>query len=322
MKKPLYLLVFLSVVSLALLGLVPFVGLTEITNDVVREQILFDIRLPRALFAFVAGSGLALCGMVFQAMFHNPLATPFTLGVASGASFGAAVTVFLGLSFSLLGFDAVTVGSFLGALLAISFVYGISQFRYGFSSETLLLTGVATSFFFSSLILFTQYLSNINDSFRIMRWLMGSLSVTGYQQLMQLLPIVTVSSAIIIWLSRELNLLMAGDDIAISRGVAVKRVRYLLFLTTSLCVGGIVALCGPIGFVGMMVPHICRLIIGTDHRWLIPATLMFGGGFLILCDTVARIVIAPAELPVGVITTLLGGPFFLWLLVRSRKPAT
>ncbi len=322
MKKPLYLLVFLSVVSLALLGLAPFVGLTEITNDVVREQILFDIRLPRALFAFVAGSGLALCGMVFQAMFHNPLATPFTLGVASGASFGAAVTVFLGLSFSLLGFDAVTVGSFLGALLAISFVYGISQFRYGFSSETLLLTGVATSFFFSSLILFTQYLSNINDSFRIMRWLMGSLSVTGYQQLMQLLPIVTVSSAIIIWLSRELNLLMAGDDIAISRGVEVKRVRYLLFLTTSLCVGGIVALCGPIGFVGMMVPHICRLIIGTDHRWLIPATLMFGGGFLILCDTVARIVIAPAELPVGVITTLLGGPFFLWLLVRSRKPAT
>lgn len=322
MKKPFYLLILLSVVSLVLLGLAPFVGLTDITNDAVREQILFDIRLPRVLFAFVAGSGLALCGMVFQAMFHNPLATPFTLGVASGASFGAAVVVFLGLSFSLLGFDAVTMGAFLGALLAISFVYGISQFRYGFSGETLLLTGVATSFFFSSLILFTQYLSNINDSFRIMRWLMGSLSVTGYQQLMQLLPIVAISSAIIIWLSRELNLLMAGDDIAISRGVAVKRVRYLLFFTTSLCVGGIVALCGPIGFVGMMVPHICRLIIGTDHRWLIPATLMFGGGFLILCDTVARLVIAPAELPVGVITTLLGGPFFLWLLVRSRKPVT
>jgi len=322
MKKPLYLLALLSLMSLALLGLAPFVGLTDIVNDAVREQILFDIRLPRTLFAFVAGSGLALCGMVFQAMFHNPLATPFTLGVASGASFGAAVTVFLGLSFSLLGFDAVTLGAFIGALLAISFVYGISQFRYGFSGETLLLTGVATSFFFSSLILFTQYLSNINDSFRIMRWLMGSLSITGYQQLMQLLPIVTLSSAIIIWLSRELNLLMAGDDIAISRGVAVKRVRYLLFFTTSLCVGGIVALCGPIGFVGMMVPHICRLIIGTDHRWLIPATLMFGGGFLILCDTVARLVIAPAELPVGVITTLLGGPFFLWLLVRSRRPAT
>lgn len=322
MKKPFYILTLLSIISLTLLGLAPFIGLTDIVNQAVRQQILFDIRLPRTLFAFVAGSGLALCGMVFQAMFHNPLATPFTLGVASGASFGAAVTVFLGLSFSLLGFDAVTLGAFIGSLLAISFVYGISQFRYGFSGETLLLTGVATSFFFSSLILFTQYLSNINDSFRIMRWLMGSLSVSGYQQLMQLLPIVALSSVIIIWLSRELNLLMAGDDIAISRGVAVKRVRYLLFFTTSFCVGGIVALCGPIGFVGMMVPHICRLLIGTDHRWLTPATLMFGGGFLILCDTVARLVIAPAELPVGVITTLLGGPFFLWILVRSRRPST
>ncbi len=314
-------LILLSVVSLLILLLAPFAGLGDIADQTIREQILYDIRLPRALFAFVAGCGLALCGMVFQAMFHNPLATPFTLGVASGASFGAALTVFLGLNVSLLGFDAITLGAFIGALAAISFVYGISQLRYSFSSETLLLTGVATSFFFSSLILFTQYLSNINDSFRIMRWLMGGLSITGYQSLIQLLPIVMLSVAIMIWLSRELNLLMAGDEIAISRGVAVKRVRYLLFITTSLCVGAIVALCGPIGFVGMMVPHICRLIIGTDHRWLIPATLMFGGGFLILCDTVARLIITPAELPVGVITTLLGGPFFLWLLVRSRRQA-
>lgn len=314
-------LILLSVVSLLILLLAPFAGLGDIADQTIREQILYDIRLPRALFAFVAGCGLALCGMVFQAMFHNPLATPFTLGVASGASFGAALTVFLGLNVSLLGFDAITLGAFIGALAAISFVYGISQLRYSFSSETLLLTGVATSFFFSSLILFTQYLSNINDSFRIMRWLMGGLSITGYQSLIQLLPIVMLSVAIMIWLSRELNLLMAGDEIAISRGVAVKRVRYLLFFTTSLCVGAIVALCGPIGFVGMMVPHICRLIIGTDHRWLIPATLMFGGGFLILCDTVARLIITPAELPVGVITTLLGGPFFIWLLVRSRRQA-
>lgn len=304
---------------LAVLALAPFAGLGGIDDAAIREQILTQIRLPRTLFAFVAGAGLALCGLVFQAMFHNPLATPFTLGVASGASFGAALTVLLGINISLLGFDAITLGAFLGALGAISFVYGISRMNYSFSTETLLLTGVATSFFFSSLILFTQYLSDINESFRITRWLMGGLSISGYQQLLQLLPVVTLSAGIIIWLSRELNLLMAGDDIAISRGVAVKRVRYLMFFTTSMCVGAIVALCGPIGFVGMMVPHICRLIIGTDHRWLIPASLVFGGGFLILCDTLARIIIAPAELPVGVITTLLGGPFFLWLLVRSRR---
>lgn len=311
----------LSLLSLAVMLMSPFAGLGDIADELVRQQILYEIRLPRTLFAFVAGAGLALCGMVFQAMFHNPLATPFTLGVASGASFGAALTVFLGLNVSLLSFDAITLGAFIGALAAISFVYGISRLHYSFSIETLLLTGVATSFFFSSLILFTQYLSDINDSFRILRWLMGGLSISGYQSLLQLLPIVAFSVGIMIWLSRELNLLMAGDDIAISRGVAVKRVRYLLFFTTSLCVGAIVALCGPIGFVGMMVPHICRLIIGTDHRWLIPATLIFGGGFLILCDTLARLVIAPAELPVGIITTLLGGPFFLWLLVRSRRSA-
>jgi iron complex transport system permease protein len=312
-------LFLMSLASLIILALAPFAGLGDIANPALQSQILFDIRLPRTLFAFVAGCGLALCGMVFQAMFHNPLATPFTLGVASGASFGAALTVMLGINLSLLGLDAVTLGAFIGALVAISFVYSISRLRYSFSTETLLLTGVATSFFFSSLILFTQYLSDIHDSFRIMRWLMGGLSISGYQQLLQLLPLVGLSTAIMLWLSRELNLLMAGDDIAISRGVAVKRVRYLLFFTTSLCVGGIVALCGPIGFVGMMVPHICRLLIGTDHRWLIPATLMFGGGFLILCDTLARLIIAPAELPVGVITTLLGGPFFLWLLIRSRR---
>jgi iron complex transport system permease protein len=319
MNKPLPILILISITSLLIMLLSPWIGLGDIGTAEIRQQILTDIRLPRVLFAFVAGCGLALCGMVFQAMFHNPLATPFTLGVASGASLGAALSVFFGFSFSVLGLDSITLCAFIGALTAISFVYGVSQFRYGFSGETLLLTGVATSFFFSSLILFTQYLSNINDSFRIIRWLMGGLTITGYQQLLQLLPIVAVSSAVIIWLSRELNLLMAGDEIAISRGVSVKRVRYLLFFTTSLCVGAIVSLCGPIGFVGMMVPHICRLLIGTDHRWLVPATLMFGGGFLILCDTVARLVIAPAELPVGVITTLLGGPFFLWLLIKSRQ---
>lgn len=312
-------LIFITLSSFVIAFAAPWIGLGDIKNEIVQQQILLDIRLPRVLFAFVAGAGLSLCGMVFQAMFHNPLATPFTLGVASGASFGAACTVFLGLNVTLLGFDVITVGAFIGALVAITFVFFISQLQRGFSSETLLLTGVATSFLFSSLILFIQYLSDMTDSFMIMRWLMGGLSSASYHSLLQLIPIVTISTAIILWLSRELNLLMSGDDIALSRGVSVKQVRYLLFFSTSLCVGGIVALCGPIGFIGMMVPHICRLLIGTDHRWLTPATLMFGGGFLILCDGIARLLIAPAEIPVGVITTLLGGPFFLWLLIKRRQ---
>jgi cobalamin transport system permease protein len=317
--KPSLRLVLITLISITTIFISPMLGLDAQVSADIQQKIMSEIRIPRVLFAFVAGSGLALCGMVFQAMFHNPLATPFTLGVASGASLGAAIYVSLGLSFTFLGINGTSFAAFSGALLAISIVYSISRFRQGFSTETLLLTGVAISFFFSSLILFTQYLSNVTDSFRILRWLMGELSIIGYRDLMQLLPFVTFCTAVILWLGRELNLLMAGDDIAISRGVAVKQIRYILFFTTSLCVGAIVALCGPIGFIGMMVPHICRLIVGTDHRWLTPATLMFGGGFLVVCDTISRLIIAPAEIPVGVITTLLGGPFFLWLLIRSRS---
>ncbi|NQY26937.1 MAG: iron ABC transporter permease [Piscirickettsiaceae bacterium] len=316
--KPAHILTIIALASIAILVTSPYLGLIHSLDAEIQRHILTQIRIPRVLFAFVAGAGLALCGMVFQAMFNNPLATPFTLGVASGASLGAAIYVTFGLTFSLIGIDGGTLSAFVGALLAISFVYSISRFRSGFSTETLLLTGVAISFFFSSLILFTQYLSNVTDSFRILRWLMGSLNIVAYRDLLQLLPFVSICIAVILWLTRELNLLMAGDDLALSRGVSVQKVRYILFFTTSLCVGAIVALCGPIGFVGMMIPHICRLLIGNDHRWLAPATLLFGGAFLIVCDTIARLIIAPAEIPVGVITTLLGGPFFLWLLIKSK----
>ena len=320
--KPLTVLIFISVATLATFLISPNLGLSTTTNPDIQHHILTQLRIPRVLFAFIAGAGLALCGMVFQAMFHNPLATPFTLGVASGASLGAALYVFLGLSFSIVGISGATLAAFLGSLFAISFVYSISRLRSGFSTETLLLTGVAMSFFFSSLILFTQYMSDVTDSFRLLRWLMGGLTTVGYRDVLQLLPFVSVCITVILWLSRELNLLMAGDDIALSRGVAVQKTRYLLFFVTSLCVGAIVSLCGPIGFIGMMVPHICRLLIGGDHRWLTPATLLFGGSFLIICDTIARLIIAPAEIPVGVITTLLGGPFFLWLLIKSRNKSS
>jgi iron complex transport system permease protein len=296
----------------------PFIGTIATDNNEIVHYILTELRIPRMLLAFIAGSGLALCGMVFQAMFHNALATPFTLGVASGASLGAASYVFFGLNFSLVGIEGGIFAAFFGALIAIFIVYSISRFRSGFSPETLLLSGVAINFFFSSLILLIQYLSNVTDSFRILRWLMGGIAVVGYDDIIHLLPFVSITIIGILWLTRELNLLMAGDDIALSRGVAVKSVRYLLFFITSLCVGAIVALCGPIGFIGMMVPHMCRLLIGSDHRWLAPASALFGGSFLIICDTLARTIIAPAEIPVGVITTLLGGPFFLWLLIKSR----
>tara|TARA_B100000809_G_scaffold107587_1_gene106095 strand:+ start:2497 stop:3507 length:1011 start_codon:yes stop_codon:yes gene_type:complete len=288
-------------------------GLTEL-----ELQIFWDIRVPRVCLGALAGAGLGLSGMVFQAMFRNVLATPYTLGVSSGASLGAALYVVLGLQFSLAGIAGVSLWAFAGAALAILLVYGITLMRPGFSAASTLLAGVAVSFFFSSLILFAQYLSDFSGSYRIVRWLMGGFGLVGYQAVFSVLPFVASGVALVAYLLHELNLLTVGDDVAASRGVDCVKTRRLLFFATSLMVGGIVAVCGPIGFIGMMAPHICRLLVGHDHLRLMPATLAFGAAFLVLCDGFARAVTGSyAEIPVGVITALLGGPFFLWLLVSD-----
>jgi iron complex transport system permease protein len=181
------------------------------------------------------------------------------------------------------------------------------------------LAGVAFSLFFSSVILFTQYMSDFTHSFRILRWLMGGLEVVGYEPILNMAPFVISGSAIIFFMTHELNLMAVGEEIAVSRGVDVGSAKSILFFATSLMVGGVVAICGPIGFVGLMAPHICRLLIGADHRCLTAATLLFGGIFLTLCDVLSRTLIAPAEMPVGIITALLGGPFFVWLLLRKSS---
>ncbi len=313
--------------TLAVLFLAPFVGMEKISPVMlfrsniseIAHSIFWKIRVPRVLIAFITGSALALSGMAFQAMFRNALATPFTLGVSSGAAVGAAIYVKMGFLVPLLGFAGQSISAFLGAILSISLVYGLTQIKKGFSSSTLLLAGVAVNFFFSSLILFLQYLSDFTHSFQIVRWLMGGFEIVGYKPLISILPLTIIGLIFISFNLNELNLLMLGEDLALSRGVAVKKVKTALFIATSLMVGSVVSVCGPIGFVGMMVPHICRLIIGTDHRHLAAATFLIGGTFLVLCDTIARTLIAPAEIPVGVITSMLGGPFFIWLLVRKKS---
>lgn len=301
-------------------SIIPLSSLWDSSNEL-QSEILKNLRIPRALTAFLVGSALALSGLTFQAMFCNPLATPFTLGTASGASLGAALYIRLGLTFSILGIAGISLASFAGSMLALFLVYGLTRIKNGFSTTTLLLSGVAISFFFSSLILFIQYISGFADSYRIIRWMMGSVDTAGYRVLFKMLPLVITGILILLFSANELNLLMSGDDIATSRGVNVNRVKKLLFFASSLMIGGVVAFCGPIGFVGMIAPHICRLIMGTEHRTLIPATLLFGGTFLLLCDTLARTLIYPVEMPVGVITALLGGPFFLVLLLTKKDSA-
>lgn len=317
------LLLFTAVVLLV----APFVGIETIALDSVLRpatgstgaDIFWRIRVPRVITAFCAGAALALSGMAFQAMFRNPLATPFTLGVSSGAAFGAALYVTLGIALSLGPVSGQSLSAFVWALIAIIIVYGLTRMRKGFSTATMLIAGVAVNFFFSSFILFIQYLSDFTRSFRVIRWLMGGFEIVGFRPVFTFLPFVVIGCIVVFTLGYELNVMMLGDEIALSRGVNVRRVKRTLFFAVSLMVGGIVSVCGPIGFVGMMAPHICRLMIGYDHRYLAPATCAFGGAFLVLCDTLARKLIAPAEIPVGVITALLGGPFFLWLLMRRPR---
>ncbi|MGQ9663436.1 MAG: FecCD family ABC transporter permease [Kiritimatiellia bacterium] len=278
-------------------------------------RILWQIRIPRVLLAFIAGAALAVSGMAFQALFRNPLATPYTLGVASGASLGASLYLRCGLGAALFGVVGLPLAAFVGAGISVLLVYGLTRARRSFSTAAMLLAGVAVSFFFSSLILFLQYLSDFAQTFRIIRWLMGGLEVVGFGAVLGLIPFAVVGTLALACLTRELDLILTGDDLAMSRGVNVPRLKKVVFLATSLMVGGVVAFCGPIGFVGMMAPHICRLLVGANHRRLMPASFLFGGVFLTLCDTLARSIIAPAEIPVGIITALLGGPFFLWLLL-------
>lgn len=320
MSKPAITLLILLGLSATALLLCPRMGMDFIPlgAEGMDREILLSLRLPRVLCAFVAGAMLSLSGMSFQALFRNPLATPFTLGVSSGAALGAAVFIKLGIAFTLLGISGTSLAAFGGALLAVLLVYGLTRLKGGFTTPTLLLAGIAISFFFSSLILLIQYFSGFEQSFRIVRWMMGSLTTADYAKLVNLLPFLAFGGALLALLNREMNLLMVGEDIAISRGVSVGLVKKLIFLAASLMVGGVVSVCGPIGFVGMMSPHICRLLVGADHRWLTPASFLFGGFFLTVCDTLARSTPSGAEIPVGIITALLGGPFFVWLLLNRK----
>jgi iron complex transport system permease protein len=285
-------------------------------------RILWDLRIPRTAMAFLAGAALATSGMVFQAMFRNPLATPFTLGVSSGAALGAALCIQCGWTFAVFGFSSVSACAFAGAVASIVLVYALTtRGRRGASPTTMLLAGVAVSFFCSSLILLLQYIADISGAFRMLRWVMGGFeTIVQFRDLGAVFPLVASGCLITWYLLLELNLLSTGEDFAFSRGVNVRTTKLLLFLSVSLMVGAVVAVCGPIGFVGLVAPHVARLIVGCDHRRLYPVTLLFGGTLLVVCDAAARTAMAPTELPVGILTALLGGPFFLWLLLtRGRE---
>lgn len=322
--RPRTALLILAAVWIATMILTPLVGSQSISleqilrSDPTAASIFWQLRLPRILLALLGGAALATSGLGFQTLFRNPLAEPYTLGVSSGAALGAVIALrFEGGQF--LGLSLVGLASFAGALGATALIVGLAMRRQGIQTSTLLLAGVAVSLSCSAIILFLQYLADSTQTFRMVRWMMGGLSVVGYTEVLWLLPFVLGGSVALFVLRWELNLLLTGEELAASRGVDLARLRRYVLLATSLMIGALVAVAGPIGFVGLIVPHMLRRFVGHDHLYLVPACILGGGAFLTLCDAVGRTILSPAELPVGILTALLGGPFFLWLLVWRRR---
>jgi iron complex transport system permease protein len=314
---------------LATLVLAPVVGSTPIAlrrvfdfsvpfADNTDAQIFFIARLPRTLAGACVGALFAAAGVVFQGLLRNPLATPFTLGVSTGAALGAVLAITFNWSIGIGGISAVPAAAFAGSLVAVAIVYALAQARHrGLSTTVLLLAGVTMNAFFSAMVLFVQYFASFADTYRTLRWLMGDLDVSSYQPILAALPTTIAAFAIFAWLARPLNLLSLGPDSAESRGLDVTRAQRGAFLSASLATGAAVSIGGPIGFVGIIIPHLVRLLVGPDHRLVLPAAALFGAAFLVGCDLIARTILAPVELPVGIITALIGGPFFLWLLIRK-----
>lgn len=285
--------------------------------DNIDAQIFFVARLPRVLAAALVGSGLALAGVIFQALLRNPLASPDTLGVSAGASLGAMLAITFGIDITVLGIPAVPLASFAGSLGAMAIVYGLSAARRrGTTTVVLLLAGVTLTALLSAVVRFVQFMADITETFQTTRWLMGSLDVGSYAPIAAALIPFGIAVAGITTLTRALDLVSLGAESAAARGVDVDVAERRALICASLATGASVALAGPVAFVGIIVPHLVRLIVGADHRLVVPAAGLFGGAFLVGCDLVARTIFAPIELPVGIVTALVGGPFFLWLLFR------
>jgi iron complex transport system permease protein len=308
--------------------LAPLVGGTTISlaavfdrtrpySENIDAQIFFVARLPRVLAAALVGSALALSGVVFQALLRNPLASPDTLGVSAGASLGAMLAMTFNIDVSLFGVSAVPLASFTGSLGALAIVYGLSVVRRtGTSTMVLLLGGVTLTALLSAVMGFVQFVADFTQTFRNVRWMMGSLDVASYTPLVAALFPMAAAWIGFATLPRVLDLVSVGAESAAARGVDVARTERVALVSASLATGAAVSLAGPVAFIGIIVPHLVRLIVGADHRLVLPASALFGAALLIACDVVARTAMAPLELPVGIVTAMIGGPVFLWLLFR------
>lgn len=286
-------------------------------NDKAHATIFFDLRLTRALLAFLVGASLSLSGAMLQGYFQNPMAGPFVVGVSSGASLGAVLSIYLGLNMRVFGMSLQSVFAFASGFTLVSLVYFLSQKKGVFKVETLLLTGIAAGALASALTSFFIFLKS--ESFeQAVFWLLGSFALSDWKQISAVFPYLLICFIIAQWLAKDMNLLVLGDETAQSLGCSVNRIRKIFLVLSTLLAAASVSVSGIIGFVGLIVPHWVRLLIGPDHRYLFLFSSLTGGIFLVFCDLLARTILFPTELPIGIITAAVGAPFFIYLLSQRR----
>jgi len=302
--------------SAVLKGILAAIHFPGVSNPLTDEErtILYSIRIPRVLLAGLVGAALSCAGVVFQALLRNPLADPYVLGVSGGAAVGAISAIVIGLGSLPFGIPGL---AFAGGLLSILLVWGLSGATGDRRTDRMLLAGIIVNAFFSALIMFLVSTAGGEQIHSVVFWLMGDLAMAGERDIWLAALFPAAGFAVMFFHARDLNILVTGEGTALQLGIPVQRTRMILLVSASLVTGAAVSVSGVIGFVGLVVPHIVRMRFGSDHRLLLPASLLFGGAFLMAADTVARIVLAPAELPVGVITALCGAPYFAYLMKRS-----
>ena len=317
------LFIWSTLVTLVLIS--PFIGAVNLDVNAIFDSsslahtIFFDLRVPRVLFAFFAGSVLALSGLLFQTLFRNALMTPYTLGISSGAVLGAGIAIKLGLGTLAFGIAAISAFGFLGAILTVFLLIYLSQFLRSGQHTSLLLLGIALSLFYTSALMIIFYLGDAMQNDMLIRFTMGSLSVIGWQNPL-LLGVIAVFLFLSVYTYRfELQLLNISESEAQLKGVNAKKTTLILLVISSLGIGTLVSISGPIGFIGLIVPHMVAKLypVTVSHR--IVKTALFGGLFLVLCDTITRGLQTQSELPIGIVTALIGGPFFIYLIITKAS---
>ncbi len=299
--------------NIPILGdLVDVSGISE-----VQESIIIHIRMPRVLGGALVGVALAAAGVAYQGIFRNPMADPYTIGAMGGASFGAAVAIVLGVGVALLGVNTVPIFAFVGALGAVFLVYAISREGSRVPVTTLLLSGLTVTIFFNALVTYLKMIAG-NKLHALTFWIMGGFTYTNWTDVTSIFPFIIIGTAVIYLYARDLNILVLGEEQAQHLGVELEKVKKILLASGALMTAAAVSISGLIGFVGLIIPHLTRILIGPDHRILLPTSAIMGASFMMICDALARVIIAPSELPVGVITAVSGGPFFIYLLRRKK----